>query len=64
MGFNLNEYETVEERLAKFIADYPDFRIDTELESMADNRFIVKAYIFRTYADGVAFSTGDRKSVV
>ena len=58
MGFNLNEYETVEERLAKFIADYPDFRISTELESMADNRFIVKAYIFRTYADSVAFSTG------
>ena len=56
--FNLNEYETVEERLAKFIADYPDFRIATELESMADNRFIVKAYVYRTYADGVAFSTG------
>lgn len=58
MGFNLNDYETVEERLAKFIADYPDFRIATELESLADNRFIVKAYIYRTYADGVAFSTG------
>ena len=56
--FNLNEYETVEERLAKFIADYPDFRIDTELESMADNRFIVKAYIYRTFADAGAFSTG------
>lgn len=58
MGFNLNDYETVETRLAKFIADYPDFRIATELESLADNRFIVKAYIFRTFADGVAFATG------
>ena len=58
MGFNLNEYETVEERLAKFIADFPDFRISTELESFANNRFIVKAYVFRTYADTVAFSTG------
>lgn len=58
MGFNLNEYETVEERLAKFIADFPDFRIATELESMADNRFIVKAYIYRTFADSVAFATG------
>ena len=56
--FNLNDYETVEERLAKFVADYPDFRIATELESMADNRFIVKAYLYRTFADGVAFSTG------
>ena len=25
---------------------------------MADDRFIVKAYIYRTYADAVAFSTG------
>jgi hypothetical protein len=58
MGFNLNEYETVEERLAKFIADFPDFRISTELESMADNRFVIKAYIYRTFADAVAFSTG------
>ena len=58
MGFNLNDYETVEDRLAKFIADYPDFRIDTELESMADNRFVIKAYIYRTFADAVAFSTG------
>jgi hypothetical protein len=56
--FNLQDYETVETRLAKFIADYPDFRIDTELESFANDRFIVKAYIYRTYADGVAFSTG------
>lgn len=56
--FNLNDYETVETRLAKFIADYPDFRIDTELESLADNRFIVKAYLYRTFADAVAFSTG------
>lgn len=58
MGFNLNEYETVEERLAKFISDFPDFRIATELESLANDRFIVKAYIYRTFADGVAFATG------
>lgn len=58
MGFNINEYEPVEERLARFIADYPDFRIDTELESMADNQFIVKAYLYRTFADSVAFATG------
>lgn len=58
MGFNLDDYEPVEERLAKFIADFPDFRIATELESLADNRFIVKAYLYRTFADGVAFATG------
>jgi hypothetical protein len=58
MAFNLDNYETVEVRLEKFINDFPDFRIDTELESFANDRFIVKAYIYRTFADGVAFATG------
>ena len=58
MAFNLDNYETVEVRLDKFIKDFPDFRIDTELESFANDRFIVKAYIYRTFADGVAFATG------
>jgi hypothetical protein len=56
--FNLADYEPVEERLAKFIKDYPDFRIDTELESVSAERYIVKAYLYRTFADSVAFSTG------
>jgi hypothetical protein len=58
MAFDLSQYETVEVRLEKFIKDWPDFRIDTELESFANDRFIVKAYIYRTFADGVAFATG------
>ena len=58
MAFDLSQYETVEVRLDKFIKDFPDFRIDTELESFANDRFIVKAYIYRTFADGVAFATG------
>lgn len=56
--FNLQDYEPVEERLAKFIKDFPDFRIDTELESVSADRYIVKAYLYRTFADSVAFSTG------
>ena len=56
--FNLQDYETVESRLQKFITDFPDFRISTELESFANDRFIVKAYIYRTFMDAVAFSTG------
>jgi hypothetical protein len=58
MAFNLDNYETVEVRLEKFIADWPDFRISTELESFANDRFIVKAYLYRTFADSVAFATG------
>lgn len=56
--FNLQDYETVESRLEKFVKDFPDFRISTELESFQNDRFIVKAYLYRTFADSVAFSTG------
>jgi hypothetical protein len=41
MGFNLDDYETVEERLAKFWALYPDGRVETELIEATTNRFIV-----------------------
>ena len=58
MAFNLADYETVETRLEKFIKDFPDFRVSTELESFANDRFIIKAYLYRTFADSVAFSTG------
>ena len=56
--FNLEDYEPVELRLEKFIKDFPDFRLATELESVSADRYIVKAYLYRTFADSVAFSTG------
>ena len=56
--FNLADYETVEVRLEKFIKDYPDFRIATELEVVEKDRYIVKAYLFKTASDSVAWSTG------
>jgi len=56
--FNLADYEPVEVRLEKFIKDYPDFRISTELEVIESNRYVVKAYLFKTATDSVAWSTG------
>ena len=56
--FNLADYEPVEVRLEKFIKDYPDFRISTELEVIESNRYVVKAYLFKTATDGVAWATG------
>ena len=56
--FNLADYETVEVRLEKFIKDYPDFRIATELEVVEKDRFIIKAYIYKTSTDSVAWTTG------
>jgi hypothetical protein len=56
--FNLADYETVEVRLEKFIKDYPDFRIATELEVVEKDRYIVKAYLYKTFTDSVAWTTG------
>ena len=56
--FNLEDYETVEVRLEKFIKDFPDFRVETELVSFQNDRYIVKAWIYRTFADSTPFSSG------
>ena len=56
--FNLADYETVEVRLEKFIKDFSDFRIATELEVVEKDRYIVKAYLFKTSSDSVAWATG------
>ena len=56
--FNLEDYETVEVRLEKFIKDYPDFRVETELVSFQNDRYIVKAWLYRTFADSTPFSSG------
>jgi hypothetical protein len=58
MAFNLADYETVESRLEKFWKDYPDGRVSTEMEVCEDHRYVFKAYLYRTYLDQVAFSTG------
>jgi hypothetical protein len=62
--FNLADYEPVEVRLEKFIKDYPDFRISTELEVVEKDRYIVKAYLFRTSQDSTAYSTGYAEETV
>jgi hypothetical protein len=56
--FNLENYETVEVRLEKFIKDFPDFRVETELVSFQNDRYIVKAWLYRTFADSTPFSSG------
>ena len=56
--FNLDDYETVEERLIKFWKEHPDGRIDTKLVDASASRFIVQAYIYRTEIDQHPWSTG------
>ena len=56
--FNLNDYETCEVRLDKWWKDNPDGRVATELISFQNGQYIVQAFLYRTFADSVAYSTG------
>jgi hypothetical protein len=56
--FNLQDYETCEVRLDKWWKDNPDGRVATELISFQNGQYIVQAYLYRTFADSVAYSTG------
>lgn len=56
--FNLDDYETVEERLVKFWKDHPDGQIHTKLLENTASRFIVEASIFRTEADPRPWTMG------
>ncbi len=62
--FNLEDYETVEERLIKFWKDHPDGRISTTLVEHTLQRFIVQAFIFRTEVDAQAWTTGFAEETV
>ena len=56
--FNLEDYETVEERLVKYWKDHPDGQIHTKVIEASGSRFIVEASIFRTEADPRPWTTG------
>ena len=56
--FNLEDYETVEERLVKFWKEHPDGQIHTKVLEHTTSRFIVEASIYRTEADARPWTTG------
>lgn len=56
--FNLEDYETVEERLVKFWKEHPDGQIHTKIIEHSGSRFIVEASIYRTEADVRPWTTG------
>jgi hypothetical protein len=61
MAFNLEDYETVEERLSKFWKDCPDGRIETErvvAVNAPSDEYVFVARLFRTEADKYPVSTG------
>ena len=58
MAFNLDDYETVEERLEKWHDKFPDGRIETEILEHSNTRFIVVCKLFKTEADPKPCSSG------
>jgi hypothetical protein len=58
VSWNLNDYETVETRLARFIEAHPNFRIKTELLENTSQRFIVRTEIWKDASDPNPWSTG------
>ena len=56
--FNLEDYETVEERLIKYWKEHPDGQIHTKIIEHSGSRFIVEASLYRTEADLRPWTTG------
>jgi hypothetical protein len=56
--FNLADYETVETRLEKFWAKFPNGRIETKLIKYDGGQYIIWSAIYRDIADAVPFATG------
>jgi hypothetical protein len=46
MAFNVNDYEPVEVRLARFWEQYPNGSVQTELVHHSETQFIVKAFVY------------------
>ena len=62
--FNLEDYETVEERIFKFWRDHPDGQIHTRLLEHSAGRFIIEASVYRTEADVRPWTTGIAEETV
>lgn len=57
MGFNLDDYEPVADRVAQFYQDHPDGWIGTKIEHLSDDFVVVKAFLGYT-SDGFTVATG------
>jgi hypothetical protein len=58
MRFNLDNYETVEARLAKFWEMYPNGRIATSVHYYDDKKVVFRAEIYKDMADTNPVATG------
>jgi hypothetical protein len=58
MAFDLGNYETVEDRLARFWTDHPNGRINSELVVQDGDQVIFKAAVYFDAADPIPRATG------
>lgn len=56
--FDLSSYEPVENRIRSFFDKWPSGRIITDLVESSNEKFIVKAFIYRETTDTLPASTG------
>lgn len=58
MRFNLDNYETVEARLAKFWEEFPNGQVFTSIHHYDDQRVVFKAEVYKDISDPRPVSTG------
>jgi hypothetical protein len=63
MGFNLENYETVEDRLIRFWTDHPNGRIGTSIHHYDDNKVVFRAEVYFDAADDTPKATGYAEEV-
>ena len=62
--FNLDDYETVEERLVKFWKDHPEGRVWTKALELGASRFVIYAEVYFDAADHHPKATGHAEETV
>ena len=62
--FDLENYETVEDRLVKFWKDHPEGRVLTEIIFQDERRFIVKAEVYFDRDDMTPVAHGHAEEIV
>jgi len=61
--FDLSQYETVETRLAKFWAQYPNGQVFTAIHHYDDNKVVFRAEIYKDISDPRPVATGYAEEV-
>lgn len=63
--FNLDDYETVEDRITKFWEKFPDGRIETSLVLADEKQFIIRADVYRdSTLECLPFASGYAQEII